>query len=270
VTQVDGEMAWSSPTFVRNLGPMPKLAVESIEVHGEPKVGETTRVTAVIRNEGRAPFEPGLVRFMVDGPPATPVSRENAPAKSGIGGLMQTPGLQVWRWPVDETSVNVFVRWGGDEDSRDCAGEIRLLDAQRYIMTPFHVEDEDTIEDDGNGIIRWKTVAEPGTGDGLNMWVRIDPRENTRLSIDATRGGERRPDEIFSRIGKVERIPFELPVVDYDPARWIGETAIPAIGAGGECRAEVQWTPEEVIGGEVVCQVRSVFVKRWQSVGPAR
>ncbi len=38
--------------------------------------------------------------------------------KSGIGGLMLTPGLQAWRWPVDDTSINLFVRWGLPADER--------------------------------------------------------------------------------------------------------------------------------------------------------
>jgi len=195
------------------------------------------------------------VWFLLDGPPAVPVGRENPPAKSGIGGLMATPGLQVWRWPVDETSVNVFLRWGGDQSARDCAGEVRLLDAQGYYFTPFHIEDDDELEDDGAGCIRWHTNAEPGTGDGLNLWVRIDPRKPTRLRLDASRGGERRPDEVFTHAGKVTTLPTDIPLVVFNADRWIAEAELPAVPAGGQRKVAVEWKPERVGDGKVVCEV---------------
>jgi hypothetical protein len=255
VTQTDGELGWSSPIFVENTGPLPRLAVGEVAATPEPKAGEVSRVSAVIRNEGRAASQPAEVWFMLDGPPAVPVKRENPPAKSGIGGLMATPGLQVWRWPVDETSVNVFIRWGGDDAARGCVGEVHILDAQGYYFTPFHVEDDDKLEDDGAGCIRWSTNAERGTGDGLNLWVRIDPRKPTRLSLTATRGGQPRPEEVFTHLGKPTALPVEIPLVDYDATRWIGEAALPTIKAHEEREVEVKWKPERVREGKLVCEV---------------
>jgi len=177
VTQEDGEMAWSSPIFIRNTGPLPNV-----------------------------PGTEASPRFRT-------VEREHPPVPSGIGGLMNRPGLQVWRWPLSETEVNVFLRWGGDEQARDCAGQVRVLGAREYVSTPFHVEDDDTIADDGNGTIVWNTNAEPGTGDGLNLWVRIDPQRPASLRIHATRGGRAKPTEVVSAYGPAQALPLELTLV---------------------------------------------------------
>jgi hypothetical protein len=257
VTQADGEMGWSSPIFIENTRPLPKLTVGEVTVTPEPKPGQTSHVSATVRNEGRAPSQAARAWFVLDGPPAVPVGRENPSARSGIGGLMATPGLQVWRWPVDETSVNVFIRWGGDDQARDCAGEVRLLDALGYYFTPFHLEDDDKLEDQGAGCVRWTTNAEPGTGDGLNLWVRIDPRKPTRIALDSLRGGERRPGEVFTYASKVTQLPVEIPLVTYDPAKWIGEVTLPALKAGEQRAVEAEWKPEGLVAGKVVCVVRS-------------
>jgi hypothetical protein len=258
VTQVDGEMAWSSPIFVRNIGPMPELRVAEVSVAPDPpKAGETCHVTATICNEGGAVSEPATLRLMLDRPPAVPVGREKMPAKSGIGGLMAAPGLQVWRWPVDETSLNVFIRWGGADGARDCAGEVRIIDAADYYWTPFHVEDDDTIEEAGPDLIRWNTVAEAGSGDGLNIWVRIDPLKRTRLSIDATRGGERRPKEVFTHTGEVTALPFEIDLVDHDPGCWVGSSPLPALQPGEEHTVRLEWKPLDAREGRLLCEVVS-------------
>ena len=178
------------------------------------------------------------------------------PARSGIGGLLARPGLQLWRWPVDETSVNVFLRWGGDQTARDCAGEVQVLDAQAYYCTPFHYEDGDKLEDDGKGTIRWQTTAEAGTGDGLNLWVRIDPRKPTRLRLTATRGGVQRPDEIFTNLGKVTSLPLEVPLTHFDAAKWVGEASLPALQPGEQRRVIVRWTPAELRTGKITAQLR--------------
>jgi len=178
VTQSDGEMAWTSPIFVRNTGALPQ----------------------------------------VPGPAASPrfrtVARERPPVPSGIGGLMSRPGLQVWRWPVSEDQINLFIRWGGDDEARDCAGELQLLDAVEYVCTPFHAEDDDTYTDSGEGTIKWQTHAEAGTGDGLNVWVKTDPQRPTRLRLDPTRGGQHRPAEVVTAGGPAEELPLELELVE--------------------------------------------------------
>ena len=258
VTQTDGEMAWSSPIFVRNLGPRPRLEIGEVKLEpSSPTAGETCRVSVPVRNDGNALSGPGTLRMMLDGPPAVPVGRERMPARSGIGGLMATPGLQVWRWPVDETSVNVFLRWGGADGARDCAGQVRLIDAADHYWTPFHVEDNDTIEESDPGTIRWSTEAEAGTGDGLNIWVRIDLRNRTRLEIDATRAGERRPDEIFTHTGQVTALPFEIDLVEYDPGRSIGDAPVPPLQPGEERAVEMEWRPPEAREGRLIGEVLS-------------
>lgn len=256
VTQSDGEMAWSSPIFVRNTGLLPRLTLRDVKaLPEEPRIGQRASVSTVVRNEGTAASEPCEVWFMLDGAPARPVGRERQPAKSGIGGLMAGPGLQVWRWPVDERSVNVFLRWGGDDQARDWVGEVRVLGAEKHVWTPFHVEDEDSIQEAGDGVIRWRTMAEAGTGDGLNLWVRIDPRKRTRLVIDARRGGEQRAAEVFTHAGPLEKLPFELDLVEYDAGRWIGDIALPPLKPGKERQVRVRWRPEEAREGELRCRV---------------
>ncbi|MGQ9731259.1 MAG: CehA/McbA family metallohydrolase [Candidatus Zipacnadales bacterium] len=257
VTQTDGELGWSSPLFIRNMGPLPELVVEDVQVAPVPQIGAASRITVRVRNKGRATSGPATLRLTVGEPPAWPIAREKPPTRSGIGGLMATPGLQLWRWPVDETSLNVFVRWGGGEQGDECAGEIRLINVRQYIMTPFHAEEGDRYEDDGGGVIRWQTNAEPGTGDGLNLWIRIDLHQQPRLTLDATRAGKRRPAEIFVHGGAVVALPCELPLTDYDPARWIGEIELSALNPGEERKLEMEWTPTEIREGEVQCQVIS-------------
>jgi len=256
VTQSDGEFGWSSPIFVRNTGPLPKLALSETTVTPEARAGETCTVSCMVRNEGQAASAPGKVWFTVGGTPGTPVGRENMPARSGIGGLLAMPGVQIWRWPVDEDSVNVFVRWAGGQAAGDCAGEVRVLDAEGYYCTPFHYEEGDKLEDDGKGTIGWATNAEAGTGDGLNLWVRIDPRRPTRIVLSATRGGKQRPEEVYTNLGKVAALPLVVPLVDFDAAKWVGEAALPALQPGEERTLVVQWTPAKVREGKVTAEVR--------------
>lgn len=251
VIQDDGEMAWSSPIFVQNTGPRPTLVVSPPQVAG-PQAGQPTPVTVLVRNTGTAASAPGKVSIVLDHAPAVPVAREKQPARGGIGGLLANAGFQAWRWPVDETSVNVFLRWGGGQDARNCAGSLTLLEAVDYYFTPFHDERNDTYHDDGHGTITWQTTAEAGTGDGLNLWVRINPRKPTRLLLDATRGGQHRPAEVSLCTGPVTKLPVELMLVDYDPARWVGQVKLPALAPGKSAEVKLDWTPPAGRTGKLV------------------
>ncbi|NSW57247.1 MAG: CehA/McbA family metallohydrolase [Armatimonadetes bacterium] len=250
VTQRDGEMAWSSPIFVRNAGPRPELALDNLDIEDDNAVAVT------VRNDGAVATSVATIQFFVDHMPSTPVAREAVPVPSGIGGLMsRQAGLQVWRWPVDETSLNVFIRWGGDDESRQCEGEVRLEDGQGWIWTPFHAESSDLYEEPQPGVIRWRTDAEAGTGDGLNLWVKIDPRRPTRLTLDAKRGGARRPAEIYSRLGPTQSLPLAIPLVEYQPDRLIGEATLPELAPGQERRITMPWRPEGAPAGDLICRI---------------
>lgn len=268
VAQSDGEFGWSSPIYVENTGPLPELKLSEVKVTPEPRAGQMSRVSCVVHNAGRAASQPARIWFTVDGLPATPVERENMPVRAGIGGLLSAAGLQLWRWPVDESAVNVFIRWGGDQAARDCAGEVQVLDAEDYYCTPFHYEDGDKLQDDRKGTIRWATTAEAGTGDGLNLWVRIDPRKPTRLLLTATRGGKARPEEVFTNLGKVTSLPLEVPLTHFDATKWVGEALLPALQPGEQRRITVRWTPREVRAGKIMAQVRPESMSRGAS-GPA-
>lgn len=257
ITQVDGHMGWSSPVFVQNVGPLPRLTVTNVTVTpAPPRPGRPAMLEAVVRNAGRRTAQPAVVWFTIDGPPSIPARREYPPARSGIGGLMMRPGLQVWRWPVGDEAVNVFIRWGGDDSARDCSGSVRVLDAMDYVWTPFHPEHNDKYEEPTRGLIQWSTTAEPGTGDGLNLWVLIDPCKRTHLQLDFKRGGKRRPEEIFTRAGPVKQLPFELDLVRYHAGRWIGEASIPALEPGQARRIRLSWTPLVPARGTIVWQLR--------------
>jgi hypothetical protein len=162
--------------------------------------------------------------------------------------------VQVWRWPVDDTSLNVFVRWGGANDARDCSGEVRLIDAASYVWTPFHVEDGDVVEEVQQGVFRWHTTAEAGTGDGLNLHVVIDPRQRARVVLDAQRGGQRRPAEVSVQTGPATSLPLELELVQWRPKRWLGEVDLPALQPGETRHLEVPWPATAAREGKLVCR----------------
>jgi hypothetical protein len=263
VRQSDGQLAWSSPVFVHNTGPLPHLEISKV-MPGTPGLVAGTRSTvqATVTNTGQVRSEAATGEVLLDGPAARVTVREKPPLPSGIGGLLARPGLQVWRWKVDDETVNVFVRWGGGEDARDCEGELRVVDAGAYYMTGFHLESDDVVEDLGNGRIRWKTFAEAGTGDGLNLWVKIDPRKPTRLQLSATRGGQARPEEIVTGDGKATRLPVSLSLVEYDPNRWIGEVLVPALPPGATQTITVPWTPTAPGQGTLLCRLMNAQGKQ--------
>lgn len=257
VTQADGSMAWSSPIWVDSIIPLPDLAVIEISTSPAwPETGKKTTITASIKNIGDATSSSAKVIFLDTGAVSTPVNSEREPVGGGIGGLMSNKrGFQVWRWKVDEQSINVFLRWGDSKTAHNFKGTVEVIDADTYIFTPFHDEKNDKYDDNGRGGIGWDTDAEPGAGDGLNIWVKINPRKRTRLKIDVLRNGERFPEEVYTRIGKIEQLPFELDLVEYHPERFMGEIDIPALKPAGSKTARVEWTPMDPGAHNIIVKI---------------
>ncbi len=264
VTQRNGHIGWSSPVFIKYIGPRPQLEVEDVRIIKGERLRE---LRAVVANTGKRSAKAAVAWFMVDGLPAVPVGRERPPVRGGIGGLMLRPGLQVWRWPVDEQSINVFIRWGGDEQARDCSGYVRIVNAAKYMWTPFHAEAGDKYAEE-DGVVRWSTYAEAGSGDGLNLWVRIDPRKHTRVEIDFKRAGQRRVGEVFARV-PVRKLPLTLDLANYYTAgRWIGEADVPALPPGGRYEVRIK-IPTGTAEGKIVWRLMDKESGRLISQGTA-
>jgi len=206
VSQRDGQRAWTSPVWTESTLPFADPAVERIELVDAPE--RTVRVT--VANRGEQPVHGAELEVVLNGPAWSVVPSERQPVSGGIGGLMVKPGLQAWRYRADEKSVNVFIRWGGGDRDAHFTGSVTLHGAERYLVTPFHCEEGDQVEDsDGRGA-RWDTNAEAGTGDGLNLWVRCVPGAAAWVEVDAQRDGTPCPEQVFARTGKVTRLPFRI------------------------------------------------------------
>lgn len=233
VTQTDGQMAWSSPIWVK-WDCLPDLSVS----HHDLSI-EQGSMKAVIRNMGGLSAHSVRVRFYLEPPCRVAIPDKQHPMKQVSVGTLVWGGM-------DKGKIQARIRFKSRGEAHNFTGNLEMVNYVGYAIRPYRFAKlkygGDLFTDNGAGCIKWDVTPssrlnrlDAADVKGLDITVYPEPYKHSFIGVDVLRDGKRRPDETYLGSERVKGIPFRMDLISHSEGAQIGsDHLIPMIPPGGK------------------------------------